>query len=508
MATGENEVYRWHGPVPRVETDEDLRALRALLEGYTEPAICARLNLPNLQAYTAPSEPERAAAPIECRLDALIRLFLDCLYVPEDALAPETVALLDRLGLIARAAARPGAIYAAAAILTVAGECTICDRGNAPDGSRCPLPPDVVYPAIFENTRRFLASLPTTPCDALLDLGTGTGIAALAGARHSRRVWATDITARAVAFANLNCRLAGLENITVAEGDLYHPVEGLTFDRIVIHPPYVPARRSKFVFRDAGEDGSAIIRGAVAGLPQFLRPGGRFYAILLAFDREGETFEQRVRGWLGPSQAEFDVAVAAYNIQSPSEFLAQYLSKGPTDDDDVRFWTAMWQATRTQAVLYASLVIGRHAAPRESITRRVRIGAGYHASRLEALLDWEAAGGGESVERLLDSRPKASAQCVFRTASRIHQGQFVIESMALETAGPFRSAMNCEWWLAQVLARCDGAQSWRELYQWVRQGDLIPETVTAAEFAGLLGVLVRNGLVECESLAHPDPLVQ
>jgi len=32
-----------------------------------------------------------------------------------------------------------------------------------------------------------------------------------------------------------------------------------------------------------------------------------------AIDREGESFEQRVRGWLGEAQAEFDIGLAAHN---------------------------------------------------------------------------------------------------------------------------------------------------------------------------------------------------
>src|ERR1017187_5911099 len=103
-----------------------------------------------------------------------------------------------------------------------------------------------------------------------------------------------------VLFARLSCRLAGLDNVTVLEGDLYSPVEGLTFDRIAIHPPWAPATQSEFIFGDGGEDGETIIRGSIERLPQFLLPGGRFYAMLLASDRQGEKFEERGRSWLGP----------------------------------------------------------------------------------------------------------------------------------------------------------------------------------------------------------------
>ena len=86
---------------------------------------------------------------------------------------------LESLDLLARNPDTPGLVFATAAILLTAQSLTVCDRGNAPDGTKCALPPDVVYPAIFENTREFVDRLPQTPCEAMLDIGTGTGIAAM-----------------------------------------------------------------------------------------------------------------------------------------------------------------------------------------------------------------------------------------------------------------------------------------------------------------------------------------
>ena len=257
----------------------------------------------------------------------MIRLFCDCVYVREDELARvlpgEGLRALESLDLLARDPDTPGLVFATAAILLTAQNLTVCDRGNAPDGTKCTLPPDVVYPAIFENTREFVDRLPQTPCEAMLDIGTGTGIAAMRGAPYAGHVWATDISARCTLFAEFNRRLAGLENMTVVEGDMYAPVEGLTFDRIVTHPPYIPARQTELIFRDGGEDGEQIIRRAVEGLPRFLRPGGKFYALLMATDREGEDFEQRIRKWLGADEGSFDVILVSDWLHTPAELLAR-----------------------------------------------------------------------------------------------------------------------------------------------------------------------------------------
>jgi len=68
-----------------------------------------------------------------------------------------------------------------------------------------------------------------------LDLGTGCGLLAATLARLGLQVIATDISEAAVACARKNCR--GL-NVDVRHGDMFTPVEGETFDLVVVNPPY------------------------------------------------------------------------------------------------------------------------------------------------------------------------------------------------------------------------------------------------------------------------------
>jgi SAM-dependent methyltransferase len=376
----EGEIYRWHRYVPGACSDEDLHELRTLLAGYTEAEIRQRLNIPNPEVHSISFSEEPAATPIRTPLDVLIRLFHEGFYASEAELSADTLRLLFRLDILARDTRFPGLVYSTVAILPVGRELIVCDRGSAPDGSEHPLLPDLVYPPIYDNTLRYLGSLPSTPCDAMLEIGTGAGIGAIMGARHARRVWATDIAARAVHFASLNCRLAGLDNVTVLEGDLFKPVEGLTFDRIAFHPPWVPASPSTLVFGDGGQDGEAIIRGSIEGLPRFLRPGGRFYAIVLGSDREGEKFEQRVRRWLGAAEDRFDVALAELARESPDGFLSQNLARGSIAEREIPLWIELWKATRTEAMVYGHLIVERHEGEREAVTSRAPFQPGAGAN--------------------------------------------------------------------------------------------------------------------------------
>ena len=83
------------------------------------------------------------------------------------------------------------------------------DRARSVDGSPVERMQDIVFSALTEDTERFLELLPDDPCDSLLDLGTGAGVAALIAARSARHVWAVDITERAARFAEFNQRLNG-----------------------------------------------------------------------------------------------------------------------------------------------------------------------------------------------------------------------------------------------------------------------------------------------------------
>src|SRR5205807_2146263 len=133
-----------------------------------------------------------------------------------------------------------------------------------------------------------------------------------------------------------------MRNVTMVEGDLYDAVRDLTFDRIVTHPPYVPAPRTELIFRDGGDDGEQILRRIIEGLPRHLRVGGRFYTLVLGADLEDENFEDRIRKWLGPSQAEFDLVMVSHSLRPPSGFVANSLNSGKIRLKDLKFWTETW----------------------------------------------------------------------------------------------------------------------------------------------------------------------
>ncbi|MCB8945197.1 MAG: methyltransferase [Ardenticatenaceae bacterium] len=102
--------------------------------------------------------------------------------------------------------------------------------------------PGVMNPKLF-RTGEFLAQTLNGQLigseTAVLDMGTGTGIGALAAARWAQRVVGVDINETAVRCARINVLLNQQEEkVTIHHGDLFAPVLGQRFDRILFNPPF------------------------------------------------------------------------------------------------------------------------------------------------------------------------------------------------------------------------------------------------------------------------------
>ena len=136
--------------------------------------------------------------------------------------------------------------------------------------------PRVFNPALFASSKLLLQVLGPErigPQSAVLDLGTGSGIAALVAGRWAQRVVAVDINPQAVACARANVNRHRLgHKIDVRQGDLFQPVQGEQFDRVLFNPPFYRGQPEAGLDQ-AWRSESALERFA-EGLPRMLKPGG------------------------------------------------------------------------------------------------------------------------------------------------------------------------------------------------------------------------------------------
>lgn len=157
-----------------------------------------------------------------------------------------------------------------------------------------------------------------------LDVGTGTGVLAIALARAGARVIATDVEPRAVACARENAaRLAPAGAVEVVEADLFPPA-GPAFDLVVSNPPWVPAAAFTPLDRAVYDPGGAFLERLVLGLPARLAPGGEAWIVL-------SDLAERV-GLRAPGRVEALAASAALRVDAVREARAAHPRARDRDD--------------------------------------------------------------------------------------------------------------------------------------------------------------------------------
>jgi len=177
------------------------------------------------------------------------------------------------------------------------------DLGEAVTGER--LAPDHVLGIGGASTT--LASVTMRdPAHRVLDLGTGSGVQALHASLHAQEVVATDISRRALSFADFNRMLnEPPAQWDLREGSLLEPVAGEHFDLIVSNPPFVitPPDAPHFEYRDGGMSGDGIVSSLISSVGSVLNPGG-FAQMLGNWEiRRGDGWTHRLEDWLEASAA-------------------------------------------------------------------------------------------------------------------------------------------------------------------------------------------------------------
>lgn len=141
--------------------------------------------------------------------------------------------------------------------------------------------PGVLNPRLMRSGGFFASQLepPLIPHDSqVLDMGTGSGVCAVAAALHAAHVMAVDISQAAVRCAQLNVALNALDHkVEVLQGDLFAPFCGHRFDVILFNPPFI--RGTPRDEADRAWRSTDVAERFASQLKRHLRPSG--YALVL-----------------------------------------------------------------------------------------------------------------------------------------------------------------------------------------------------------------------------------
>lgn len=305
-----------------------LRQLPADLRtrGYTLAAVLERLGVDRYRAWEPdetgylhasgvsllPKAIEYASEPREGdALELLIRLLLLNIPVPRadaERLLGATLSLLLDSGLVRRA---DGEVQSPLALWECEGRYFVTDGLVSPE-------PDVnTVMSLMPESYELAQARSRRRVGRTLDLCTGSGVHALLASETCDQAIGVDINPRAVAFAEFNRAMNGIENAAFVEGDLYSAVPpSQPFDLILANPPYAPAADSNAGanFYAGGAAGDAVTARILAGLDTWLAPGGTCQIITLFIDWRGERFVDRVLGFLGPAREEAQVVTLSREL--------------------------------------------------------------------------------------------------------------------------------------------------------------------------------------------------
>jgi methylase of polypeptide subunit release factors len=155
------------------------------------------------------------------------------------------------------------------------------------------------YVSTYTPTARLCDLLTPRPrAERALDVGTGNGVHALLAAGHSRRVVATDVNSRALAFTELNAALSGLQNVECRLGSLYEPVDGERFDLITCNAPFVVSPERRWAYRDGWLDGDELSERMVRETAAHLADDGFATLVVSWLAHDADAPDERVAGWV------------------------------------------------------------------------------------------------------------------------------------------------------------------------------------------------------------------
>lgn len=203
-----------------------------------------------------------------------------------------------------------------------------------------------------------------SPVDIAVDLGTGQGFQAVMLARHARRVIATDISPRALAFAALASRLNGAAGVECRGGSFFEPLEDVRgqVGCLVCNAPFVIAPPRSVVAFTTPMELDGAVEHLVRGVGDVLAEGG--YATMTANWRHesADDWARRPAAWVNLAGG-CDAMILRFSMLTARSYALRWIEETGTPKDRITpelldQWTRYFDEKRV-AVISSGVIILR-----------------------------------------------------------------------------------------------------------------------------------------------------
>jgi len=169
----------------------------------------------------------------------------------------------------------------------------------------------------------------------VLDMGTGSGILAIAAAEQADSVVGADINKKALDYARK--KAANIDNIKFIYSDLFSKVKG-KFDLIIFNPPYLPEMKGEDRWTkmqvSGGKKGYELLEKFFSKASNYLAPDGKIlvlFSTLTKVDKIHEILDNYTFNYQKLAEESLDFETLFVYLAEKSDFLKELEKKGITD---------------------------------------------------------------------------------------------------------------------------------------------------------------------------------
>lgn len=340
---------------------------------------------------------------------------------------------------------------------------------------------------------------------ATLDVGTGSGILSLSAARHSDRVVATDLNARAVGFAQFNAQLNGVHNIEVLQGDCFAPVGDRRFDLILSNPPFFITPRANYLFCDNSMELDGLCRRLIKEAPNHLNEDGYMQILCEWAQINGEPWEERVADWLLDTGC--DGWVMKGLTQDPEEYAQRRIRETSPDSnrDSEQYdeYMSYYRRRGVEAIHDGLIVMRRREA--QNFVRIEEVPPTPSGNLSDLILSTFAAHDllriNDTDEKMLSIHPLLTPHVRLEQVCAPVSGRWHAESVTLHLTSGFPFKIDVQPLVADFLATCDGTRSAEQAISELAQKTNAGLERVTTECLGMIRKLIERGFMTASEVS-------